>query len=563
MSPLDNPLNKRSTIFPEITTVFFLALIVFSVRYGYILAYLQTVPYADQPANDAKVYWDLGRTIYVKGWLPETILPFYQAPLYPYCIAMLHHIGIHTVEQIIRLHTLLGVFNVLLCYTIARFRLERIGAFVAALAYGLCHLPLFFESKILATTVGITFFLIFCILFLLWMNHNKTSILILSAILFSMAILCRPPFLFIFPFLLVLFVWRCRKDIKTGWHQAAIFAVVVLLGLLPVMLINGIIGGDFVPISANSGVTLYMGNNPQAEGGLAPVKGLSNDIEMQYTQSIALASQLAGFRRGGSRTAPTGDPLAGQSLKPSEASNFWIQKTIQWAWNHPLQFFVLEIKKFLWALYVTPPAVNYSFHFESVWLPILRCLQVFTWFCLAGGLAGIFLLWQKEDPFVPFLFSLIFGYLLLSLVYYASDRFLAAALPIFAILSVMTFRRIYRNSGRIKKLIYVVIIGTLVANPFFAGNRGHEIGIGWYNYGVRAEREGNTDLAITFYERSLEFLPDFPSALLNLGVLHAKHNELKRSNQLFRRVLEIEPDNPIALKNLRINLRRMGTDGKN
>jgi tetratricopeptide (TPR) repeat protein len=523
-----------------ISCVFFIA---FVIRYGYVSAFLGFFPHALQPANDAKVYWELGITIYQKGWLPADIIPFYQAPLYPYLLALLHHAGIHGVEEVIRLQVLLGVINVLLCYGLARFWLSRTAAIAAAWLYAACHLPLFFESKILATTAGAFLFLLFCIVFLFWLNDRKTCVLIVSALIFSLACACCPPFLFTLPFILIFLLVQQKSERKSFLLPAFVFTTAFLIGLLPIPLVNMVIGGDFVPISANSGVTLYMGNNPQAQGGLAPIAGLSNDIEKQYSGSIELASQLAG-----------------KPLKPSQASTFWIHKTMKWIAFHPFQFVVLELKKIMWSVYHTPPAVNYSFYFESEWIRGIVWLSLISWFALAAGIAAIPLLLIQKHPSTTFLLYLIGGYILLSLVYYASDRFLAAMMPIVSIVAVSFFTQLRNHANRRWFWATFAIAGCFAANPFLADNIIREIGMGWYNDGVSCEQRGNNEAARQSYERSLQYAPNFSSSLLNLGVLYARRNELDRSNQLFRQVLELEPNNHTARDNLIINLRRQGRE---
>ncbi len=528
----------------------------------YRIQYVDQLPNALTPMNDAGSYWKMGLAIFRDGWLLPNHGPYYQAPLYSYWLALHHVLGIHRIADVLFIQVWLGVANVLITYAMARFYLERSYAFGAALLFAFCHYSFFYTTKLVATTLGITLFLLFICLFLWWLKREHLIPLVASAIALSLAILCRPNLLFTVPFLLLLFIQKGKRgednkgtlfvpivNLKMN-TSVFIFLLVLILGVSTATLRNALIAGDPVPLSANSGVTLYMGTNEHAEGGLAPVEGLSNDIDVQHTQSIELASQAVG-----------------RSLSASEASGYWINKTISWVMHHPIDFLILECKKILWALYHAPPSVNYSSHFEGQWVTSIRFLQWLTWLSLFGGLLYIPTLVMKRDGPSRLLLAILGGYLLLSLVYYASDRFLAALLPLTSIMTLLGLQTHIRQKinpfhlfvDHKKYLLWIAIVFFLTLNPFLRSNRIQEIGIGWYNLGVFYEEQSQETRAIECYQTAIELIPDYPSALLNLGVLYAKQADLQRSSDLFQRVLKIDPGNEQAKRNLRINRQRVRT----
>lgn len=552
---LQSPADNRRLPIGEIALVSAILLAAMLLRVSYFNAYLSGLPNAVFPQNDAREYWEMGRTIYQKGWLLADEGPFYQAPFYPYALAVLHQFGIHRIEPVLRLQAFLGVLSVLLAYLIARKMMSAGWASVAALLTGITHYSLFFESKILATTLGTFLLLCFAWMYVFWLQRQRIGWLIVSALLYSLSAICTANLLFIAPFVALHAAgpWKqslsSKLEIKRAIIHATIFLGAFILGVLPVTLRNYFIGGSLVPISANSGVTLYMGTNNQAQGGLAPVEGLSNDIAQQKQGSIALASQQAG-----------------RELSPSEASSFWVHKTMEWIVRHPGQFLLLEGKKLIWSLYYAPPAVNYSAHFEEQQIPLLKILSWFSAFALFFGWAGIpyFLIYRTRET--SFLLALAAGYLLLSLVYYASDRFLAALLPFLAILGIYSLMAGW-NSIRAWRLpgwrrfagiaIWIVLIAGLSFNPFLGWNAQREIGMGWYNIGVFYHDRNQDDDAVLAYEEAQKRLSGFPPLLLNLGVLYAERGDLEQSTRLFQQVLELDPTNRQAQKNLQINQSRM------
>jgi hypothetical protein len=536
--------TKNNTYVNDVIAVLVLVAISILLRIVYLQTYLNAVPDARFPSNDAKEYWDLGRIIYQQGWLLQGYGPFYQAPLYPYILAVFHHFSIHDVYSVLFIQAGIGIGNVILCFLLARQQVSTKRSFIAAFLFALCHYSLFFESKILASTLGLFVLLSFSLLFIFWLQKRNTLILAVSALCISLAVLCRPNFIFTIPFIGLFIFWRTVKSENYGWacYQSILWIVIFLIGIAPVPIRNYVIGGDLVPISANAGVTLYMGTNPDAQGGLAVVEGLPNDIVNQKHGSVELAMKLAG-----------------KELTPSEASWFWVKKTGLYIIHHPFQFILLECKKLLWAFYYAPPSVNYSAHFESQFIGWMSILSFFTWLVVFAGLMSIPLLLWENDHYAKFLLVIVFGYILLILVYYASDRFIYTMLPFFSIAMVMVFPSWEAIKSRVttKWITWCGCCIFLTLNPFLHYNRSQEIGMGYYNLGVFYESRNDFYNAQESYLQAIEFQPNHASALLNLGVIYAKQGDLARSSTLFKRVLEIDSQNTKARQNLEINNQRL------
>lgn len=532
----------------DIAAVLIITLAAGLLRWLYGNAFLAAFPQALTPANDARAYWELSLAIYREGWLLRDHGPFYQAPLYPYALACLHHLGYHLVRQVIAFQLVLGVINVLLTYVMARFWLPAPWAGLAALVFAFSPLPLIFETKLLATTLGLMLYLLFALALLAWVRWGGWPWLMTTGLLYSLAVLCRPNQLFALPFILLLIAWVSAKRNQLAIWRSALqyalpFLLIVMMGIAPVTLRNALIGGDPVPITGNTGVTLYMGTNPHAQGGLAPIEGLSNDIEDQRTQSIALAEERSG-----------------QSMTAAEASRWWIGETLRWAAGHPLEFILLESKKLIWALYAVPPAVNYSLHFESTFFPWLDWLNAATILILAGGLAALPLLFPLRPDQRSVMLAILAGYLLLSLIYYASDRFLAAVLPFLAVLMAQFLQRCRAGLARKQALalgLAAALALLLAANPWLGWNAPRETANGFYNLGVFYEERGADRQAEQAYRDALEYQPNHIATMLNLGVLLAEQGDLRTSTRLFEQVLEAQPGHPLAQRNLQINRRRM------
>ena len=202
-----------------------------------------------------------------------------------------------------------------------------------------------------------------------------------------------------------------------------------------------------------------------------------------------------------------------------------------------------------------------------MWIPFLPWLGLITWLVVASGLAAIPLLFQSNAA--KFILACWLGYALLSLVYYASDRFLVTILPLCCIsVSIIIKELLETNISKNKITLTLLILAALLSiNPLLSYNRFREIGFGYYNLGVyygTAESTGidgienqqsfsNNSHAQACYEKALLYLPNHPSSLLNLGVIYSLGGNYEKADICFKKVLEIDANNQTAKRNLEIN----------
>jgi len=68
----------------------------------------------------------------------------------------------------------------------------------------------------------------------------------------------------------------------------------------------------------------------------------------------------------------------------------------------------------------------------------------------------------------------------------------------------------------------------------------------WNNLGILSAREGETDLAIQFFQRALQIDPRHSIALLNLGNAYRQKKDWAQSQRALERALALNPDDPEA-----------------
>ncbi len=74
----------------------------------------------------------------------------------------------------------------------------------------------------------------------------------------------------------------------------------------------------------------------------------------------------------------------------------------------------------------------------------------------------------------------------------------------------------------------------------------------YYKLSGKELEKGQWDKAATYLGKALKHRPEFPSAMVNLGIARANMGFTDRAEELFHKALEIDPKNSLALTNLKI-----------
>jgi 4-amino-4-deoxy-L-arabinose transferase-like glycosyltransferase len=162
------------------------------------------------------------------------------------------------------------VLGVLLCFILAKiasqWRNQRTGE--VALVLGLLNpFLIYYCSFVLTETLFMTLLWLALLCLLLFSqndNHSSRKLLILAAVLLGLACLTRPA---LQPFLVVALLWigwvsLRRSNALTAFSHAAIFTVAVSILILPFMIRNWRVHGDFSIAPYGTRLVHAMGNSP-------------------------------------------------------------------------------------------------------------------------------------------------------------------------------------------------------------------------------------------------------------------------------------------------------------
>jgi 4-amino-4-deoxy-L-arabinose transferase-like glycosyltransferase len=368
-------------------------------------AAVRRAPFIAELAMDSREYDRWAREIAGGDWLGHGV--FFQAPLYPYLLALLYKVCGRSLDAAYLVQIAGGVAGCYALYRAGRAMVsERVGLAAAALAavYG----PfIFYDVQLLKESLAAT---VAC--FLLWAlalapapgpgERSAAAALartthgpstgpleiglspalrpagsaatggsrgrsagsaagwprwLLGGLLLGVLALLRENALLVVPFLLPL-PWIAGRDAGAGPSRpaarrgavrtAALGTAALLAGvcvaLAPVALRNGLVGGDFLPTTFQGGVNFYIGNNPRADGTYQPIVPGKQVPELERREPVRLAEQELGRR-----------------LTPAEVSRFWLGRALGWARSHPGDFLRLTLRKlgrfFSW--YEWPDTIDY------------------------------------------------------------------------------------------------------------------------------------------------------------------------------------------------------------
>lgn len=513
-------------------------------------------PFFAQLAMDSQEYDRWARAIAAGDWWGSE--PFFQAPLYPYLLALVHRVAGPSLDAVYLLQIALAVAGLALLAVAADRRLGPPHGAVTATLGALYGPFLFHDVQLLkeGPAVALTSLLLLALPRFqsgefsgpdgsaaatrpegrgwLWTEVRRWGGV--GAVL-GLLVLLRENALLLVPFLAPL-AWR-RGDGRGSAVRTASLLLGLALVLSPVAARNAALGGGFLPTTFQGGVNFWIGNNPQADGTYRP---------------LAPGRQIPAFERAEPRRIAEAE--VGRALTGAEVSRFWLDRSLAWARAEPRAFVRLQLRKL--GLYLSgyewPDAVDYEWTKSRS--PVLALpLAEFTAVALlaAAGVLLLVLRRRRRDlaALMP-VFAFEAGWLLSTVAFFLFSRYRLPAIPgllLLAAIPLVELGRAYRAGHRRAALAGAGLVVAVWALPHSAGYR-PRVDLVEFNLGRLAEERGDPVAAEDHYAAALAAAPDHFLAAMNLGTLAAKRGDLAAALPLFERAAALEPAAPDAAANL-------------
>lgn len=220
-----------------------------------------------RPRYDAAQYQSTAQNFLKgRGLIVNEDLKAYRTPLPGLYIAGIYAVFGPSVRAVQIANVLLGVFTVWLVYDLVRRSFGIVPARWSALCVSLYPLLVFYTGTLLSETLGIL--LLALALWLVWLLRNKPATWFAPVgVVLGLAALTRQTALAI---AVVMGLWTLVGRQATGWWRQASPALIILtflgLTLTPWTVRNYFVVGKFVPLTSQGGSSLWLANNPLADG---------------------------------------------------------------------------------------------------------------------------------------------------------------------------------------------------------------------------------------------------------------------------------------------------------
>ncbi len=506
------------------------------LRIVYLLP-LRGNPLFDEPHRDSIAYVQRAKEILAGDFWGSGVY-FHSAPLYPYFLALIMGpagaTGLWWVRVVQAL--LSGVTAGLLSLT--ALRLFGRAAAVATAVMAVLYAPfLFYAGELLEITLTMFFLALAA-----WaMSREKLSGpgLVGVGALLGAAALGKPNLLLLGPLLLLHmgFLRPLRRPLAWPWRSGLLLTLGVLILVLPFTARNRLVGDDWVLISSNGGINLFIGNNPQASGGFQVPTAMQADLE---NSSRAVASRALG-----------------KELSPSETSRFWGGRAWHFMKSRPIEAVALFWRKagLLIGAYEIPNHFNFYFFRENL-APLLRWpLAGYTLVLPLGVLGLVFGLRRNRAARLAAASLLVIAATVV--LFFVTSRYrlpvLIWLIPFAGHGLIMLLRTLRERRWRLLPLLLALLVGValLMQLPLVGVKDFHDdfivLAHYWSGKGDWGKAAHYNREAVRQNDRSAMGWQNLGYALTQLG---ADEEDTDRAEECYYKALELDPTNAYAYGNL-------------
>jgi tetratricopeptide (TPR) repeat protein len=527
---------------PHVLGVLLLALLV----RGVYLAQIAPNPFFQYPIVDAQVYDEMASAI-VRGQDPYPGRAFFQPPLYPYFLSVLYRLAGRHLAVIRGLQFLLGAGNALLTYALARRLFGARVGLGAGLLFAIYGTMLFYEGELLPPVLLVTLDLLLLLAALSFLARPTPARAagvggLLGAASLTMAV--------VLPYAVVLAGGAaCRLWQEHGLRRAALlrlaaaFVTGLAVVIAPVTIRNWRAGHEFVPISTNAGVNLYLGTGRNFDQKVAIRPGYE-------WKALAAEAAGAGYASPKAMSAYfTRKAVALVRVDPAGAGRTFARKLFLLAHGNeiPRNQAIYPFRGYSWLLSV----LLWKHGIAFPWGILFPCAVLGAWLAVRQ---------RVPRTWVPLAFAL--AHLAVIACFFVAARYRLNVVPvvvIFAVYGVLQLSERWR-AGRWRALAgpaLALAVLLLISNWRVGAMASTFDADAYYDLGTRYMQEGRPE-ARAMLEKALAVDPNYADANGNLGVLWLQAGDLQRARDCFEKVLRQYPNDVGATIEMGIVLAREG-----
>jgi len=421
-----------------------------ALLHGWILAQqLDGSPLALVPLVDAELYWDWAGSLAAGHLQGDT--PFSSAPLYPHFLGLLRWLGAG-LTTVYLLQLIMHLCTATLVWWIGCRRFDGRTGFFAAGAWLLAQGPAYANLRVLAGPLQTLLMAVTLAVLVSFSAKPLSRTAAAAGVLTGLLALAWPPA----QALVIGFaLWIALRPGRNLRHALTFFLWSVLT-ISPATVHNLRASGEFIPISAHGGITLYHGNNPSADGTYSPL-GVSGEKRVQERDAYDQAAAALG------RT----------DIGWKDVDSHFSGLAVSWWFAHPGQALGVMLRKgWLFMTSTVHGEMNVPLLEKQdgsasrlYWAFLPESLLV-----LPALVAAALLLARRGSQHVPEA-AIVFLALGVCLAFFYSPRYRLPALPVMAILAAWMGTSLYdslRNGRTSWSLVWPLVVGGAgaIMNPW-------------------------------------------------------------------------------------------------
>jgi len=522
------------------------------------------------PVGDGLVYLDWARRIAAGDWYGSEV--FYQAPLYPYFLAVVLKVTGSELWAPRLVQALLGASACVLLGRASERFLGRAVGVTAALGLALYAPAIYFDG--LLQKASLDSFLLSGLLFVLSATPIGVGRAVGAGALLGLLALSRENALVLAP---VVAVWLAASPGVTSPASRAgavgALALGLALVLVPVGLRNQSLGDRFLVTTSQLGPNLWIGNHPGATGRYEALRPGRGHARYEREDARALAVEAVG-----------------RELSPAEVSDYWRDRALSFMRDQPAEAARQMARKAFLVVNARELPDTESIEAYTAESLVLRVLFAVFHFGVLAPLALVGLVARASDWRRLWLFPGMALAIAASVaVFYVFARYRFTLVPVLMPLAAAGGVALWdaaRGGARARKSLVTLALAGLAAaliSNYPLGEREYAPGLTHLNVGnvlleagrlAEAQTElekavaglpgygfsharladvlrlrGEYERALASYDRALALLPTYPPALAGRGMaLEA----LRRpgAEESYRRALSLDPNEPDSNNNL-------------
>jgi 4-amino-4-deoxy-L-arabinose transferase-like glycosyltransferase len=525
-----------------------LGLPIFLLALGIRFLYLRQaadVPFSSHPIVDGAHYWSWAERIAAGDWRGEGV--FYQAPLYPYLLAVMRTLFGPSFRAVYALQATLSALGCVLLALAGRRLFTPVAGCVAGVMAA-CYAPsILYDGVLQKEAIAVFLMSAICWLVAAAMANVRPGLCAAMGVAIGLLALLRENLLLLTPLLIVWLWMRARAaPARTRWLAPALLAAGMAIVLLPVAVRNLAVGGELTLTTSQMGTNFYIGNSRDADGsyvGLRPGRG---DPEFEQADAVGLAEQRLGRR-----------------LTPRETSRYWLGESFRFIRSEPWAWLELMARKTLlfWNAYEISDAEDLYFYQRWSWL--LRGLTAVwsfgTLFPLAA--AGLCLTWPRRRE-LWWIHAMVLATSVSVIAFYVFGRYRLPLVPLLILFAAAGAVEVAKAAaGRQWRSIaifcaVVLSAGALARVPLF--DPVERLAGSFYCWSNLLAEAGRTDDAIEVGREAIRHDATMPEAHYNLCTLLASKNEIIDATAECRKAVDLRPVYPKAWNNLGVLLAMTG-----